>query len=96
MPLRECLKKTTNREYRTWMQWLTDDMNRPSRSDYYAMQIAAVMGGGDVNKLRIPFEPVIPTKGTRGGISKEHATAYAKAKWCGVTGFKKVGKTDGD
>ena len=74
------------------MRWLVDDMNRPSRSDYYAMQIAAVMGGGEgsVNSLKIPFDPVSVggQSNTKSGMTKEHATAYSKAKWCTVAGLK--------
>lgn len=30
----------THRQFITWMAWLDIDWNTPSRSDYYAMQIA--------------------------------------------------------
>ena len=40
MTLAECRAKVTNREYLTWQAWFSDEMNRPSRSDYYLMQIA--------------------------------------------------------
>lgn len=31
----------TARQYRAWQRFLLDDYNRPSRSDHYAMQVAA-------------------------------------------------------
>lgn len=35
------MKTKTNREYRTWMRWLENEDNNPSRSDWYLMQVAA-------------------------------------------------------
>lgn len=41
MSLTECMEKTTHRQYAAWSEWLAEDYNRPERSDYYAMLIAA-------------------------------------------------------
>jgi hypothetical protein len=40
MPLGECLRRVTHREYRLWTAWFNRQWDRPSRSDYYLMQIA--------------------------------------------------------
>lgn len=39
MTLTECLEKHTHRQYLAWMDWLDEEWNRPSRSDFYLMQI---------------------------------------------------------
>ena len=41
MPLRACIQSHTHREYRTSLAWLDEQLDRPSRSDNYLMQIAA-------------------------------------------------------
>jgi len=38
--LDDLLHKITHRQYRTWQAWLRLDWGRPSRSDYYAAQVA--------------------------------------------------------
>ena len=34
------MEKTTHRQYRLWTYWLRQELNHPSRSDNYLMQIA--------------------------------------------------------
>lgn len=40
MPLLEFMGRFTHREFRTWVAWKKDQLNNPSRSDYYLMRIA--------------------------------------------------------
>ncbi len=40
MPLSECMKKTTNREYLVWNQWFTEQLNEPDRHDHYIMDLS--------------------------------------------------------
>jgi len=64
MSLSECIEKHTYREYRTWMIWLEEQWNEPSRTDYYLMQIArevatVLMKNSDtvkVGQFKLPFE----------------------------------------
>jgi hypothetical protein len=39
MSLEECMSIHTHRQYRTWMVWLENEWNNPSRNDHYLMQI---------------------------------------------------------
>lgn len=41
MPVSECMKRTTHRQYKAWQIWLDEQWHKPSRADHYAMQIAA-------------------------------------------------------
>ena len=38
--LEECQEKVTHRQYLVMVQWLKDQWDKPSRSDWYLMQVA--------------------------------------------------------
>jgi hypothetical protein len=67
----------TDRQFSLWMLWFRHEWNRPSRSDHYLMQIAAVqIKDASWEKLQIPFQvgprrPMFKTK--------EEAAAAARA-----------------
>lgn len=61
----------TDLQFQVWQEWLDDQWNEPSRSDFYAMQTAyetryaqaESKPGGSLSKLmKIPFHRVIPPK----------------------------------
>lgn len=66
MSLDECMANHTEKQILVWLEWLDQQMNVPSRTDYYLMQIAAEVFKTTVkpshrNKVqtkdyRIPFE----------------------------------------
>jgi hypothetical protein len=80
------------------MAWLEMEQERPSRSDWYAMQTAAEIrrsGLKDPNavklndmklKLHHPEPPKV--------ITKEEASAQARSRWFGFLGVKRQ-VTDG-
>lgn len=39
MPLEQCKSLHSHRQMRDWITWLDSQMNEPSRSDYYVMQL---------------------------------------------------------
>jgi hypothetical protein len=43
LPLTECLRETTYRQYLYWQRWLQRQWNEPDRHDHYLMQIAQVV-----------------------------------------------------
>lgn len=56
----------THRQFEAWRRWRREDLNRPSRTDFYLMQIAcevrtvlrSLAGGGrhlDLNEFRLRF-----------------------------------------
>lgn len=78
----------THREHRTWLAWLRLDMNCPSRSDYYLMQIDFDLRRANVeNPKKVLFEdsqlkfnqPVERPK----QLTREEAAALSKAQWLG-------------
>lgn len=57
MPLTECMTRTTHRQYQVWMRWLSDEWNRPSRTDHYLMQLAAMQTKDrTLGEMQIKFE----------------------------------------
>lgn len=61
MPVGEYMERTTHRQHLGWLAHLAEEMDRPSRSDWYAMQVAqridGAMGGkaGALDAYKLPF-----------------------------------------
>jgi hypothetical protein len=81
MPLSECARTTTHRQYLAWQDFLEREMDRPDRSDYYSMQVAAVLAGSDVNSMRLRF-------GSKQPRTREEAVAASKAAWGAALGVQ--------
>lgn len=88
--MRECMQKTTRREYLAWLAWLDKEWEHPSRTDYYLMQIAAEVNGVlrkkgplklDNFKLRFTDDKKQPKKET---------TQQSKSRWLGLFRAMKV------
>ena len=83
MPVSECIRRVSYREYLGWMERFKEEWNSPSRTDYYLMQIAMVLLGtkkGKVDDLKIPFKFKSETHHDV-TMTAEQATAMAKARW---------------
>lgn len=96
------MRELTYREYRTWLTWLDEQWNNPSRSDYYMMQIAqAVARKGirnpqdvTVGMFRLPF---VMKKGEEEEKEKEPSAPppippfsrveVSQAIWLGSVGY---------
>ena len=96
MPIEEVLKKTTYRQYRSWMEYFERDLGEPGKTEWYLMQIAAEVAnvlkrGKRINTdaFKLKFKTNRPKK-----LSPEEARRNAdaaRARWLGVTGAKKNG-----
>ena len=106
MPLRACMKQHTHREYLTWLAWLGEQWNQPSRSDNYLMQIALRIQQAIesfrkrprnvyLKEQRIEFrqEPA-ETKPVK-EVPKPSAD-YAKSVWVARVGMKPETRQDGN
>lgn len=90
------MKEHTHRQYLAWMAWLEMQWDRPSRTDWYLMQIAAEVYKKfrknpaqilvETFKLRFKSSNKAPVK-TK--AQKEMDAAAAKARWFGMTNFKR-------
>lgn len=76
-----------------WFRWLEQQWNTPNRADYYAMQIAAEIRRGYLEKgqkvtldeLKIPFKS--STKATdRMELTPEEDLQQRKQMWMGMLG----------
>lgn len=86
----------THRQFLVWTAWLKEQWNSPNRTDHYLMLLAqhlALMparvwgkSGGhlSLSDCALSFMHKKPAK-----ITQEQASKWAKAKWFGVTGFKR-------
>lgn len=43
MPLEQCMREHTHRQFLVWDAWLEEQWNRPDRNDHYLMQIAVTI-----------------------------------------------------
>lgn len=96
MPLRACMQAHTHREYRTWSRWLELEWDKPSRSDWFLMQIAAEIRRVLSKKPKLiqlkhfflKFTTGKSDKPIEPEMTKEEATRIAKNKWFGLVGYK--------
>jgi hypothetical protein len=72
----------THRQYVAWSEFLADEMEVPSRSDYYAMSIVAEIRSLFNKNVRLEHCRLrFRRKGERPKVSKETAAAWSKAAW---------------
>lgn len=72
----------TNRQYLTWQRWLDQQLNRPDRSDYYLMQLTALVSNlfskspSQVHEFLLKFntEPEVE-------MSAQQRSEMAKMAW---------------
>jgi hypothetical protein len=98
MSLRECMEKHTEREMRITLAWLEMQWDRPSRTDWYLMQVAAEVRKGLVKRpnavktehLKIKF--VLDRKRSARGsaLTPQEQMALSKHRWLGAVGL--IGK----
>lgn len=87
------MEKHTYREYLIWMEYLNQELNNPSRTDYYLMQVAQAITslfkkdkrGITLDKFVLTFKPQRPK-------SKEQLAAESKASWMQILSSKNKGK----
>lgn len=84
------MRAISHREFRTWIAWRKDQLNNPSRSDYYLMRIAGeihyVMSkkNWSIKNFKIPFQTGPPT---RTEINQQ--TQTSKSNWRQRLGFNR-------
>ena len=77
------MKDIPHREFRTWVAWRRDQLNNPSRSDYYMMQIAGYVAHV-MSKKRWSIKDFVIKFGERGTsrhLSTEQRTEQSKSVW---------------
>lgn len=63
----------TERQFVTWIEWLNQDLNRPSRADWYALKIARSNGDKSATGP-------LHLYGEKQEISEAEQVAHAKAR----------------
>lgn len=84
MPVFECLERITHREYRLWLIHFRKELDQPSRTDYYLMQIAREVRrvlSKKPNKIQLKDFLIPFGKPPRKQLTKEEKTAESKGFW---------------
>lgn len=87
----------THREYRTWLRFLQDEQNVPSRSDWYLMQLTdavfslpSLVWGKRPKKISLRwFRIWFGSNKPKPMLTKDKAIKLAQARWFGITGYKR-------
>lgn len=98
MPLRECMRQHTNREYLTWMDWLEEQWEHPTRGDFYLMQIArqvACVLSKEPDRIKLQDFLLTFRRKDSQRLSGEARMSRSKAFWKIVTGLIGRRKPDG-
>jgi hypothetical protein len=94
-PLVSLMRSLTQREFEARMAWLEEEMEKPSREDWYAMQVAA-----EVRRTRVkdPTSVKLPDMRLKsdkleqvpqGPVTRKEAADKARSRWFGMLGVKK-------
>jgi hypothetical protein len=98
-PIVELMRRMTHREYEVWIEWIKDNQGHPSRSDWYAMQIAAeirrlrmktpAVEGYDPNVVKLADMKLSRDDPKPKTITREQAADQAKSRWFGWLKIKR-------
>ena len=86
------MQSITHREFKTWIAWLDDQWNKPSKSDYYLMQIAGYVShvlskkSWKLDTYKVNFQ-VGDQKQSKDDIGRK--TEAAKARWRARAGLSR-------
>ena len=87
----------TQREYEARLSWINKDLEQPSRSDWYLMQIAAEVRRNRVDKpelvklndMKLASEKEKKAKEEKPKKIDPIALAISKSRWGGLVGLKR-------
>lgn len=87
----ELMRGITDREFKARMAWLADEIERPSRADWYAMQIAMEVKRSRVKHPNLVTlkEMVLEREQPKSPLTKEEATTKSKSFWYGMVGIQR-------
>jgi hypothetical protein len=97
MPVTECQRRLSHREFLTWREHLKEDWEHPNKTEFYLMQLAAVISKMfaaknqkvDLNKFKLSFKDSSkkPTK-----EEQELIDEMNRIKWLTLVGLDKDGR----
>jgi hypothetical protein len=99
MPVGDCMRSHTHRQYLSWMHWLNEEWDNPSRTDLYLMQVACevrrvlarhpnkVTMSDFKLKFVVPGNAPASKSGEEQADAAELATRRSQAKWFGALGL---------
>lgn len=85
MSIDQCMRSHTERQLRIWAAWFEKEHNRPSRTDYYLMQICQMLSAKPqpLERYKIPFnfQPRVRRRKRITQQDIDQATLNAKMAW---------------
>lgn len=96
-PLIDLMRSITQREFEARLAWINEDLGSPSRSDWYAMQIAAEIRktrAKSPNRVSLSDMKLKPKEDSTPPVTRKEAADRSRAYWLGSLGIK--GPEDGD
>lgn len=84
----------THREFLVRMAWIENDMERPSREDWYLMQIAAEILRDrvkDPSKVKLEDMRLRFANPNPPPVTRQEAADKSRSRWCGMLGVKQHG-----
>lgn len=91
MPIDECIERHTHRAYQMWINWLDEQYNVPSLTDWYLMQLTKVVATSYMRK-KAPAVGAFKLKFDIGPPSEEDMKKRAErsmAAWGAILGSGK-------
>ena len=90
----DLMRSMTQREFEARTAWIEMEMERPSRSDWYAMQVAAEVRRNRVKDpstvslvdMKLKTQQPEPVKAP---ATKDEAAAISRSRWFGFLNIKK-------
>ncbi len=101
MPVTECMKQTTNRQYKVWLAWLSDEELKTGINEMYSAQVALEIRRllhfhlkQDISNLKLDSFFLKPKKETPditipAAQKRQQALEWAKAKWLAFVNYGK-------
>jgi len=94
------MRQTTDRQYRLWIAWLNEQINEPSREDYYLMQVSHSIHQLIASQSRNGRAPALEKFKLKFGRddsqrtpqTAEEATRRSQAAWGAMLDFVRSGK----
>lgn len=87
------MERISYRQFTTWLEWLRQQWNKPTRADHYAAQVAQEVynanhrKGRTLDKFFLKFK--FTKKQPKPELSPEDKLAQSKAGWFGALGMKR-------
>ncbi len=94
MSVEKLLTSMTRRELLAWIEYISQDWNKPSRTDHYIMQLSSILvqimgskkSSQSIDKYKIKFSSSKNKSSSKRQLTREEAASLAKGRWIALVG----------